>query len=362
MSLLSLRKSVSDLEHLEEQRNQFEAKRIQFEAQRSRLEEQRAQLQQTLTRCVQATCQYAIELNPQDAMAFRENVDRIASVTIAEMTQAECAQVASDFRGELREYHGKAQREADRLRSEMDSMVESMQGLVANVATSGSDHEKVLHQEFHSLEATAQKGDLPRLRIAIHHAADTAIKSCGEIRRSCDVVIAQLQDEIRNLHREVDYQRRAAMTDQTTNIWNRAKLDNRVKDLVLLNEPFCVILIGVPDLIHVTRRDPRLVPGLLQAIAGRLQTMAKKGGEAGMAGRWSDEAFALIFNLPLFAIPMKIADMESTLSSAYTVQIDGAASEVSIKAHITTVERSKHSNESAFYLQLGQAAFEAVTR
>jgi GGDEF domain-containing protein len=354
MSLLSLRKSVTDLDHLEEQRNQFEAQRIKIEA-------QRAQLQQTLTRCVQATCQYAIELNPHDAIIFRENVDRIASVAAAEMTQTQCAQVASDFRGELREYHGKTQREADRLRSEMDSMVESMQGLIANVATSGSDHERVLHQEFNALEATAQKGDLTRLKVAIHHAAETAIKSCGEIRRSCDVVIAQLQDEIRNLHREVDHQRRAAMTDQATNIWNRAKLDNRVKDLVLLNEPFSVILIGVPDLVHVTRRDPRLIPGLLQAIAGRLQSMAKKGGEAGMAGRWSDEAFALIFNLPLSAIPMKIVDMEKTLSSAYTVQIDGASIEVSIKAHITTVERPKDSNESAFYLQLGQAAFEAVT-
>jgi GGDEF domain-containing protein len=170
-----------------------------------------------------------------------------------------------------------------------------------------------------------------------------------------------LQDEIRNLHREVDQQRRAAMTDQATNIWNRAKLDNRVKDLVLLNEPFCVILIGVPDLVQVTRRDPRLIPGLLQALAGRLQTMAQKGGEAGMAGRWSDEAFALIFNLPLSAIPMKLVEMQKTLCSAYTVQLEGASVEVSITAHIATVERPKDSNESAFYLQLGQAAFEAVT-
>jgi GGDEF domain-containing protein len=347
MSLLSLRKSVDDLDHLEGQRTQFA--------------EQKNQLQQTLSRCIQATSQYAIELNPRDAILFRENIDRIANAVTPDMTQPQCAQVASDFRGELREYHGKAQREADRLRTEMDSMIESMQGLIANVATSGSDHERVLHQEFNALEAAAQRGDLPTLKAAIHHAAETAIKSCSEIRRSCDVVIAQLQDEIRNLHREVDQQRRAAMTDQATNIWNRAKLDNRVKDLVLLNEPFCVILIGVPDLVQVTRRDPRLIPGLLQAIAGRLQTMAKKGGEAGMAGRWSDEAFALIFNLPLSAIPMKLADMKTTLCSAYTVQLDGTSIEVSITAHITTVERPKDSNESAFYLQLGQAAFEAVT-
>ncbi len=354
MSLLSLRKSVDDLDHFEVQRSEFEAQRTQFA-------EQKNQLQQTLTRCIQATSQYAVELNSRDAIVFRENIDRIAGAVISEMTQAQCAQVASDFRGELREYHGKTQREADRLRSEMDSMIESMQGLIANIATSGSDHERVLHQEFSALEATAQKGDLTTLKAAIHHAAETAIKSCGEIRRSCEVVIAQLQDEIRNLHREVDHQRRAAMTDQATNIWNRAKLDNRVKDLVLLNEAFCVILIGIPDLVQVTRRDQRLIPGLLQAIAGRITTLAKKGGEAGMAGRWSDEVFAIIFNLPLSAVPIKTADMEKTLSSAYTVQLDGTSVEVSIKAHPTTVERPKDSNESAFYLQLGQAAFEAVT-
>jgi GGDEF domain-containing protein len=347
MSLLSLRKSVDDLNNLEVQRIQFA--------------EQKNQLQQTLYRCIQATCQYAIELNTRDAMAFRENIDGIASSVTPEMTTPQWAQVSSDFRGELRDYHGKTQREADRLRSEMDSMVESMQSLIANIATNGSDHERVLHQEFRALEATAQKGDLPTLKAAIHHAAETAIKSCGEIRRSCDVVIAQLQDEIRNLHREVDHQRRAAMTDQATNIWNRAKLDNRIKDLVLLNEPFCVILIGIPDLVQVTRRDPRLVPGLLQAIAGRVTTMAKKGGEAGMAGRWNDEVFAIAFNLPLSAVPLKPADMENTLSSAYTVQLDGSSIEVSIKTHVASAERKKDSNESAFYLQLGQAAFEAVT-
>lgn len=346
MSLLSLRKSVDDLDHLEEQRTQFT--------------EQRAQLQQTLTRCIQATSQYAVELNSRDAQAFRENIDRIAGAAMAEMTQPQCAKVASDFRGELREYHGKFQREADRLRSEMDSMVESMQGLIANVASTGSDHERVLHREFHSLEATAQKGDLHALKAAIHHAAETAIKSCGEIRRSCEVVIAQLQDEIRNLHREVDQQRRAAMTDQATNIWNRAKLDNRIKDLVLLNEAFCVILIGVPDLVAITRRDPRLIPGLLQAIAGRIQTIAKKGGEAGMAGRWSEEVFAIVFNLPLSAVPIQPANMQRALSATYTVQIDGASIEVSIAAHATSVERTKDSNESAFYLKLGQATFEAI--
>lgn len=347
MSLLSLRKSVDDLD--------------QFEAQRTQIEERRSQLQQTLHRCIQATCQYAIELNHRDATVFRDNIDRIAAAVNGDLTKPQCAQIASDFRGELRGYHGKTQREADRLRSEMDSMVESMQGLIANIATSGSDHERVLHQEFSALEETAQTGDLATLKAAIHHAAETAIKSCGEIRRSCEVVIAQLQDEIRNLHREVDQQRRAAMTDQATNIWNRAKLDNRVKDLVLLNEPFCVILIGIPDLVQVTRRDPRLIPGLLQAIAGRLTTMAKKGGESGMAGRWNDEVFAIVFNLPLMAVPLTPADMKKTLSSAYTVQLDGASIEVSISAHVTTVERPKDSNESAFYLQLGQAAFEAVT-
>lgn len=325
------------------------------------LAEHRGLLQQTLSRCIQAASQYAVELNSTDAALFRANLERLVVAVTSQLNEADYNQLGSDFRGELRDYHGKTQREADRLRSEMDSLIESMQGLITNVATSGSDHERTLKEEFKTLQATAQLGDLSTIQNAIQHAADTAIKSCGEIRRSCEVVIAQLQDEIRNLHREVDQERRAAMSDHATGIWNRAKLDNRIKDLILLNEPFCVFLIGIPNLVQVSRRDTRLVPGLLRALAGRVQSLAGKGGEVGMAGRWSEEVFAIVFNLPLSGVPQSPDSMQKALSASYMVQIEGSAFEIPLAPRVGAVERPKGANESAFYLQLGHAAFEAVT-
>lgn len=340
MAIISLRKSVD---------------RLDYEA------EQRSLLQQALSRCVQAASQYAIELDPNDAAALRSNLECLAGKAGQIQDTEEWAQWSADFRGELRTYHDEEQQKAERLRGEMATLVETIQGFIANVTQHGSDHERTLRKEFDTLEAAAETGDLDAIRKAIRSAVDTALKSCEEIRNSREVVIAQLQDEIRNLHREVDNERRAALTDPMTNVWNRGKLDSRIKDLILLNEPFCIFLIGVPEVVSVARQDPRLVSGCLQALAGRLQGIAAEGGEIGMTGRWSEEVFAIVFNLPLVGVPVTLDEMRETLSGTYAVQLDGKSHKLHLDANVLCVERPKDSSETAFYLHLGQAAFSAIS-
>ena len=54
--------------------------------------------------------------------------------------------------------------------------------------------------------------------------------------------------------------------------------------------------------------------------------------------------------------------MRRTLSGEYAIQLDGECLGVTVSVQIHAVERPKDSAETAFYLQLGQAAFNATAR
>jgi GGDEF domain-containing protein len=247
------------------------------------------------------------------------------------------------------------------MRAEMAELVESLQTFLASSMGSSADHQQTLRQEFEALEASAQSDDIAAIRGAIQDAADHAMKSCEELQRGQEVLIAQLQCEIRNLHSEVESERRAALSDPATGLWNRTKIDSRVKDLVLLNEGFCVFLVGLPSGAFLSHTDPRIAPSVVKALAGRLQSIAGKNGEVGMAGRWSEDVFAIVFNLPLSGAPVTPGSVQTTLGGNYAIQLDGTTRDLIVEVQVQAVERPKSSPETAFYLQLGQTAFKVTS-
>jgi GGDEF domain-containing protein len=340
MPVLSFRKSVDELDQAAELLTAF---------------------RDAVARCIQTTAQYVVELKEQDARAFRGNLEELAS-RAEHSSPADLDNLHASFRGELRNYRDRVQAEVARMRAEMADVIESMHSFVENVSGSNQDHQRTLRREFDILETTAQAGDLDSIRGAIHHAAETAIHSCEEIQRAQDLITAQLQDEIRNLHKEVDHERRAALSDPITGVWNRKKLDSRIKDLILLNEGFCVFFVGLPSLAHISRNDLRMGHELLKSLTGRMHTVAGKNGELGMTGRWSEEVFAIVFNLPLAGAPATPEQLCASLGGHYAIQLDLANHDLSIEVRIQAVERPKDFAESAFYLQLGQAAFHATAR
>lgn len=81
-----------------------------------------------------------------------------------------------------------------------------------------------------------------------------------------------------------------------------------------------------------------------------------------MAGRWSEEVFSIVFNLPLSGAPITPATVERILGGSYAIQHEGASSNIQVQVRVQAVERPKDSPESSFYLQLGQAAFNVTVR
>ena len=340
MSVLSFRKSVDQLD-LAAERN--------------------ALMQKTLARVIDTTGPHTVELNSEKLRTFRTNMgqlrDRAETVTDA----AGAEQLHADFRNELRHYAEATQGEVRRLRGEMSDVVASIQSFLAESVRSGTNHHQVLQREFKNLNDVAQAGNLTAIRGAVRRATETAFRSYEEIQRAQDTVIAQLQDEIRHLHEQVGQERKAALSDPGTGLWGRSKLDGRITELLLLNEGFCVFLIGAPRLLQISRRDPRLGPALLRALAGRLQNASGANGENGMAGRWSAEVFAVIFNLPLASAPASAAELRAQLSGDYAIQLEGVTTNLVVDVSVQAVERQQDTPEAAFYQALGSTAFQVVT-
>lgn len=341
MSVLSFRKSVDQLDQAADSR---------------------AALQQALALCIRSAGQYAVELKAGDTRVFREHLEQLATRADGLHDAADAEPIQASFRSELRSYRDVTQKEVERLRVDLATIMESMQTFMTGVGGSTLDLKHDLDVEFQSLEAVAESGDVAAVRAAIHHAVETATRSCEEALRAQEFIAAQLQDEIRNLHKVVDHERKAALSDPTTGVWNRAKLDSRIKDLILLNEGFCVFLCGLPGLLQISSTDPRIAPEVLRALTGRLQAIAGHKGELGMVGRWSEEVFAVVFNLPLSGAPTTPEAAEQTLGGDYAVQVAGCCLDTRVEVRVRAVERPKDAPESAFFLQLGQAAFRASAR
>ncbi|MEO5926721.1 MAG: hypothetical protein ABIR70_23105 [Bryobacteraceae bacterium] len=314
--------------------------------------EQRAVAQRVLARCIQSVGQYAIELKSDHVEAFRTHLEQLRSRAeyIADPQQAEL--LHSDFRGELRSYRDMTQAEVSRLRGTMADVIESMQVFLAESAQAGTDHHEVLQKEFGRLEVAIKSGDLDVIREAARQAAETTFQSYEEIQRAQEIVIAQLRDEIRHLHAQVGNEKRISLSDPATGLWSRAKMDARIQDLILLNETFCVFLIGVPALPE----DPRVSHAFLRALAGRLQSAAGLNGELGMAGRWSEEVFAIVFNLPLPGAPISAEELESKVNGPYAIHLDGVTTNLSVEVRVQARERGRDSTEGGFCLELGHLA------
>ena len=68
--------------------------------------------------------------------------------------------------------------------------------------------------------------------------------------------VAQVRDEIRVLHEEVDRARNAEWTNATTGFWNRRKLDTRIAELIATDRPFCLMLVRVRNLPQIAAQHP----------------------------------------------------------------------------------------------------------
>lgn len=301
---------------------------------------------------LRSVAQYAIEIDPRDLAEFRAHLQSIEeSWQRAESADA-LHHVQACFRGELRDYRDRAQDQVSRLRSEMEAAATALSGFAKSISCNGAEHEDRLKHEIAVLNRLADYGSMDEVRRGIHAATAAIASSMEQIRRDNQMVIAQLKDEIRLLHREVEAGRRALLTDRSSGAWTREKMDEQISELLRQNQAFCLLLARVLNLRRLESRHSRtLVEGALKALIRRFQTLL---GSDALVGRWSSSDFGAITDPRNGGAIALTREVTRKLSGNYVVQENGVSHEVVLEVTAVSIDQDAGAGGAAFAKKLEQ--------
>jgi GGDEF domain-containing protein len=331
--MISLRKAATELDRLEE-------------------------LRQTLAKCyglaIKSVAEYAVELDPRSTEYFRQRLQSLD----AQCSQASAPEhynaVQASLRGELRNYRDQAREQVTRMRKDLQNAAAAMKVFAESVSNSGDDCEHQLRAEVDRLEALAASDDIEQIRCGIETASGTILRSYSQMRRSHQLVVTQLQDEIRTLHQAMDNERSRMDRDHASGAWSRQKLNERIEHLLRENEPFCVLLVSARNLRRLERQyTPVVTTDALRAMVQQFDSIL--GGEA-MIGRWSEDVFSAILEVDPSSAMALSTEINRKLSMSYPVWTSGVAQMLTIETSTGIVDRRRDSDPSKFYRKLEQMA------
>jgi GGDEF domain-containing protein len=314
--LISIRKSLGDLE---------------------RVEELRQVICQGYANAIRAMSDYSVELDPEQASELRQNLRRIREQLDGATQPEDYQAVQANLRGELRLYRDRSGEWLERLHRDLQSATMAMQTLAGGVTANGIDHEKRLRADLGSLASADSSQDLSHVKKVIHEAAESIGSSWEQLRRANQLVIAQLNDEIQSLHREIDNERRALFTDAASGAWNREKVRLRIEDNLNRDEAFCAVIASIGNLKRLSASYPRsVIDGALKALVKRIYGIV---GKETMIGRWSEDEFAILLELDPAQAMAVSSQISKELSTRYTVQENGVARNVTLRVSTSIIDR-----------------------
>jgi len=313
--MISIRQSVNDLERL-------------------------AELQKSTLSCYQlairAAADYAVELDSTQAIEYRQHLLALQRALDKASRTEDFEAVESSFRGELRDYRDRSNHWLEKARGDLQAATDAMQTLARTVAASGTDHAKVLKTDLEKLVTISDSRDLSEIRTVIRDTAHSISESYQSMQRETQLVVAQLHDELRSLHREIDSERKALFTDQASGAWTREKLTFRMGELLHRGDGFCVVVLWIANMKRLRASGSAFaVDGALQAMVKRLRELVSTDASI---GRWGEEEFAVILELvPSTALALS-AEMAQTLSTRYSVQENGVSQNLTLRIATALVD------------------------
>ena len=331
--MISLRKAATELERLEE-------------------------LKQTLAKCyglaIKSSAEYAVELDPHSTEYFRNRLQALDAQCGQASAPEHYNTVQASLRGELRNYRDQAREQMSRMRRELQNAAAAMKVFAEGVSSSGHDCEVQLHQDVQRLEALAGSDDIEQIRCGIESATGAILRTYGQLRRAHQMVVTQLQDEIRTLHQAMDNERSRMERDHASGAWNRQKLNEHIEQLLRANEPFCVLLVSARNLRRLERQhSPAVMTDALRALVQQFDGIL--GGEA-MIGRWSEDVFSAILVMDPSGAMALSTEINRKLSMSFPVWTSGVAQMLTIETSTGIVDRRRDSDSTKFYRKLEQMA------
>src|SRR5579859_8197808 len=175
-----------------------------------RLEEFQRAAVNCYSQALRASGQHAVELDAAEAAHFRAQLQALRDKLQADVGARQLEAVQSGFEAELKDYWDKTRAQVQRLRKDIQAASAAVEAFAGSVSESEILLESGLKRELQNLKQSASSDDIAQIRGAIDVATAKIAASVDQMRTSNQLSIAQLKDEIRLLHQEVQAARAKA--------------------------------------------------------------------------------------------------------------------------------------------------------
>ena len=331
--MISIRKATDDLDKLAETINTVKAAYVH---------------------ALRSTAQYSVEIDAEDSETFRDHLDVIVKQVETAKYPEDWLSLQASFRGELRNHRDRSLARLTKLRNEIKAAADAIELFAESVVSSGMDHKEGLDDALGKLDAVVREESIAKVRDALVDAKAQIGASVERMEREHHLMVAQLRDEIRSLHRQIEADRRAQFTDPATGVWNRQKLQEQMEQMLDHDESFCVLIVNIRNLRRLDQRYSRpIVEGGVSAL---LQRMTGMLGDDAMLGRWDEDVFAAILQIDTAAAIAISRQASQKLSGSYAVQDNGASRNIDLQAVAGVIERQRGMDTLSFHNKLMQMA------
>jgi GGDEF domain-containing protein len=329
--MISLRKAANDLDRLEE-------------------------LHRTALKCfseaLHSSAQNAVELDASQAAQFRSQLEALRDRLRPDAAPRDLEAVQTSFAEELKAYRDQAREQVQRLRQEIQAATAAVESFAGSINESETNLDSGIQRELKSLKKTAASDDIEQIRGAVHASIGKIEASIQQMRSSNQLAIAQLKDEIRLLHKEVQDARRSQAADPTAE--SRHRITGQMEEFVKRKAPFSVLLVVVRNLEGLQNcYSTAAIDAALRGFQTRFETILPS---TAMVGRWARDQFAAILSTaPSNAIEMS-SQIVHKLSEPFVEQDKGGSHSIAFTPRAGVVEFSPSSDLAKFHSRLKQLA------
>ncbi len=295
---------------------------------------------------IQAMADYPVVVDPEQAAELKDHLLKMRAQLERASQPEDYGAVQSNLRGELRLYRDQTAALLEQLRRDARGAETVLQSLSAAVIANGVDYEKRLEADIKALAGVQALEDLGQIRQVVRGAVEGINESWRQLNRANQLVIAQLHDEIRALHRQMDRDRHAQITDNVSGAWNRERLNQRIDDNLGRGDTFCLVLAAITNFANISASvSPIVMERTLQALVKRIHGVA---GADAMVGRWSESEFGVLLEAEAAHGLWMSGKISRALSSRYSIQEDGVARTVILIVDTSLIDHHRSSDPQKF--------------
>jgi hypothetical protein len=328
--MISLNKSISDLQHFEEL---SAAALISYRG------------------VIAAIRDYAFEFDPGEVEIYRshlsqvlQEVERTVSADVLQYTQrAACDQ--------LRDYQRKADQHFKSLREELATASEALIEILQSMSHRESHPEEKLKVGLARLRLIADQTAVVKAYPDLPKIVSTLEQGVTEIEKEHCLVVAQLRDEIRTLHRTIDRTNPGCASRGVT-LMSRGEIEDFVESEHQRGADCCLFLVLVENLRRIRRQSgSTIATEILKQLSSKIASEAR----AATVGRWSDDVVVAVDSAGRESMEF-LRQLPQRLVGPYSISSGGVRTDFSLNLRTGIVSRGRYRDASKFRLACDQLA------